>query len=134
MAMLDTVATGTTPGSTRASSARLIEPGDDKRRWVFKTPHSDSLMAEGIARHAAANGVKKLAFRNSRQEARHRGRRQGELCADRHVGRGPDPEADRRSAGCRGGRRLRHPGRHAGPRPARTRGQGQDLFQPRRGQ
>ncbi|MFP3740888.1 ABC transporter substrate-binding protein, partial [Burkholderia sp. SIMBA_019] len=35
---------------------------DDKRRWVFKTPHSDSLMAEGIARHAAANGVKKLAF------------------------------------------------------------------------
>ena len=47
---------------TLASSARLIEPMDDKRRWVFKTPHSDSLMAEGIARHAAAQGVKKLAF------------------------------------------------------------------------
>ncbi|WP_041654259.1 ABC transporter substrate-binding protein [Achromobacter xylosoxidans] len=62
MAMLDTVASGTTPVITLASSARLIEPVDDKRRWVFKTPHSDSLMAEGIARHAAANGVKKLAF------------------------------------------------------------------------
>lgn len=62
MAMLDTAATGTTPVVTLASSARLIEPMDDKRRWVFKTPHSDSLMAEGIAKHAAANGVKKLAF------------------------------------------------------------------------
>ncbi|KAG0947242.1 hypothetical protein G6F31_014220 [Rhizopus arrhizus] len=62
MAMLDTVATGTTPVITLASSARLIEPVDDKRRWGVKTPHSDSLMAEGIARHAAANGVKKLAF------------------------------------------------------------------------
>ena len=62
MAMLDTVAAGATPVITLASSARLIEPMDDKRRWVFKTPHSDSLMAEGIARHAAAQGVKKLAF------------------------------------------------------------------------
>ncbi|MFY3086389.1 ABC transporter substrate-binding protein, partial [Achromobacter xylosoxidans] len=62
MAMLDTVASGATPVITLASSARLIDPVDDKRRWVFKTPHSDSLMAEGIARHAAANGVKKLAF------------------------------------------------------------------------
>ena len=49
MAMLDTVAAGATPVITLASSARLIEPMDDKRRWVFKTPHSDSLMAEGIA-------------------------------------------------------------------------------------
>ena len=36
MAMLDTVAAGATPVITLASSARLIEPMDDKRRWCSR--------------------------------------------------------------------------------------------------
>ena len=145
MAMLDTVAAGATPVITLASSARLIEPMDDKRRWVFKTPHSDSLMAEGIARHAAAQGVKKLAFigfNNALGEtfwvevekaAKKHGIELvgGELRAHGHLGRGADPRWS-------GRRRTRWwwGVRHAGARcrPARARLPGQDLFQPRRGQ
>jgi branched-chain amino acid transport system substrate-binding protein len=35
---------------------------DDKRRWVFKTPQNDSLMAAAIAEHMTANGVKRAGF------------------------------------------------------------------------
>jgi branched-chain amino acid transport system substrate-binding protein len=35
---------------------------DEKRRWVFKTPQNDALMAAGIAAHMAAHGVKTAAF------------------------------------------------------------------------
>ena len=28
-----------------AASAKIVEPVDDKRRWVFKTPQNDALMA-----------------------------------------------------------------------------------------
>jgi branched-chain amino acid transport system substrate-binding protein len=62
LAMLDAVGESKTPTITLASSARLVLPMDDKRRWMFKTPHSDSHMASAIATHAAAHGVKTLAF------------------------------------------------------------------------
>lgn len=62
LAMLDAVAESRTPTITLASSARLILPMDNKRRWMFKTPHSDSHMASTIAAHAAKSGVKTLAF------------------------------------------------------------------------
>ena len=148
MAMLDTVAAGATPVITLASSARLIEPMDDKRRWVFKTPHSDSLMAEGIARHAAAQGVKKLAFIGFNNALGETFWVEVEKAAKKHgielvgkesfaptdtsavaqtlklVGAAPDAVV--------GG--VRHAGRDAGPGAARARLPGQDLFQPRRGQ
>ncbi len=62
LAMIDAAAEGRTPVISLASSARLIEPVDARRRWIFKTPHSDSHMASLIAEHAAAHGVKTLAY------------------------------------------------------------------------
>lgn len=62
LAMIDTAAEGRTPVISLASSARLIEPLDARRRWIFKTSHSDSHMASLIAEHAAAHGVKTLAY------------------------------------------------------------------------
>jgi branched-chain amino acid transport system substrate-binding protein len=62
LAMIGPVAEGQTPVISLASSARLISPMDDQKRWIFKTPHSDSHMASAIADHASKTGVKKIAF------------------------------------------------------------------------
>jgi branched-chain amino acid transport system substrate-binding protein len=62
LAMIGPVAEAQTPAISLASSARLITPMDDQKRWIFKTPHSDSHMASAIADHASKNGVKKIAF------------------------------------------------------------------------
>jgi branched-chain amino acid transport system substrate-binding protein len=35
---------------------------DDKRKWVFKSPQNDALMAAAIVDHMAKNGVKSVAF------------------------------------------------------------------------
>jgi branched-chain amino acid transport system substrate-binding protein len=45
-----------------ASSAKIIEPVDAKRHWVFKTPQTDAMMASAIAEHASTHGVKTIAF------------------------------------------------------------------------
>jgi branched-chain amino acid transport system substrate-binding protein len=45
-----------------AASAKIVSPMDDKRKWVFKTPQNDSLMAAAIAEHMAAAGVKTAGF------------------------------------------------------------------------
>ena len=50
------------PMITLAASVRLIAPMDDQRHWVFKAPQNDSLMADAIADHMAASGVKTVGF------------------------------------------------------------------------
>ncbi|MDO5626016.1 MAG: ABC transporter substrate-binding protein, partial [Pseudomonadota bacterium] len=62
LAMIDAVAENKTPMISMAASAAIIEPMDDKRRWVFKTPQNDIMMALAIADHMAAGGVKTAAF------------------------------------------------------------------------
>ncbi len=62
LAMIDVVADGQTPTISLASSARIIEPVDAKRAWVFKTPQTDAMMASAIAEHASNHGVKTLAY------------------------------------------------------------------------
>jgi branched-chain amino acid transport system substrate-binding protein len=62
LAMIDVVAEGQTPTISLASSARIIEPVDDKRAWVFKTPQTDAMMASAITEHASNHGVKTLAY------------------------------------------------------------------------
>ncbi|HTR07229.1 MAG TPA: ABC transporter substrate-binding protein [Paraburkholderia sp.] len=62
LAMLDVIAQGETPTLSLASSARIIEPMDDKRHWMFKTPQTDAMMAGAIMEHAAAHNVKTLAY------------------------------------------------------------------------
>jgi branched-chain amino acid transport system substrate-binding protein len=45
-----------------AASAKIVGPMDDKRKWAFKTPQNDTLMAAAIAEHMAKAGVKKAGF------------------------------------------------------------------------
>jgi len=62
LAMIDVVSEAKTPMISMAASARIVEPVDDKKRWVFKTPQNDIMMATAIADHMAANGVKTVGF------------------------------------------------------------------------
>lgn len=62
LAIIDVAAEAKTPVISLASSARLIEPVDDRKAWIFKTPHSDSHMASSITEHMERDGLKSLAF------------------------------------------------------------------------
>ncbi len=62
LAMIDVAAEKKVPMVSLAASARIIAPMDAARHWVFKTPQNDSLMADAIAAHMAANGVKTVGF------------------------------------------------------------------------
>ena len=62
LAMLDVVAENQTPMISMAASARIIEPMDAKRRWVFKTPQNDIMMSLAIAKSMADAGVKTVGF------------------------------------------------------------------------
>ena len=62
LAMIDIVAENQTPMISMAASARIIEPMDAKRRWVFKTPQNDIMMSLAIAEHMANAGIKTVAF------------------------------------------------------------------------
>jgi branched-chain amino acid transport system substrate-binding protein len=62
LAMVDIAAEAETPMISMAASARIVDPANPKTRWIFKTPQSDSLMADAIAVHMKANGVKTLGY------------------------------------------------------------------------
>ena len=62
LAMIDVVAEAQTPMISMAASARIVEPQDAKKRWVFKTPQNDIMMSLAIAAHMADNGVKTVGF------------------------------------------------------------------------
>ena len=62
LAMIDVVSEAQVPMISMAASARIVEPVDAKRRWVFKTPQNDIMMALAIATHMADNGAKNVAF------------------------------------------------------------------------
>src|SRR5690606_3425777 len=62
LAMVDVAAESKTPMISMAASARIVEPMDDKRHWVFKTPQNDALMATAIVEHMTNNGVKTVCF------------------------------------------------------------------------
>jgi branched-chain amino acid transport system substrate-binding protein len=62
LAMIDVVAEAETPMIAMAASARIVEPMDAKRRWVFKTPQNDSHMASAVTGHMSDIGVKTMAF------------------------------------------------------------------------
>ena len=62
LAMIDVVAEAQVPMISLAASARIVEPVDAKRRWVFKTPQNDIMMALAIAQHMANAGIKTVGF------------------------------------------------------------------------
>jgi branched-chain amino acid transport system substrate-binding protein len=62
LAMIDVVADAETPMIAMAASGRVVDPANPKTKWVFKTPQSDSLMADAIAVSMKANGVKTIGY------------------------------------------------------------------------
>ena len=62
LAMVSVAAEKETPMLSLAASIAIIAPMDAQRRWVFKVPQNDSLMADAIAGHMAAHGVKTVGF------------------------------------------------------------------------
>ena len=49
LAMIDVVSEAKVPMISMAASAKIVEPMDDKRKWVFKTPQNDIQMSLAIA-------------------------------------------------------------------------------------
>lgn len=62
LAMLDFVAESKTPLVTTVGSSALVQPMDDKKRWVFKTTQNDDLIAEAVIGHMTKSGVKTIGF------------------------------------------------------------------------
>ena len=62
LAMIDVAAESETPMIAMAASARIVEPMDEKRRWVFKNAQNDSHMATAIFEHMTNNNVKTVAY------------------------------------------------------------------------
>jgi branched-chain amino acid transport system substrate-binding protein len=62
IAMVDVAAETATPLISLAAGKRIIAPMDEKRRWVFKAPQNDDLMATAVVEHMVAKGVKTAAF------------------------------------------------------------------------
>ena len=62
LAMIDVVAEGETPMIAMAASSRIVEPMDDKRKWVFKTPQNDAQMSTAIVEHMTSNNIKTVAY------------------------------------------------------------------------
>ncbi|MFM2059923.1 MAG: hypothetical protein RLY71_4308, partial [Pseudomonadota bacterium] len=62
LAMIDAVSEAEVPMISMAASARIVEPMDAKKRWVFKTPQNDIMMSLAITEHMAAAGKKKIGF------------------------------------------------------------------------
>ncbi len=62
LAILPFMAEEKTPLIATVGSDSVIEPMDDKRRWVFKTTQTDALMCAGIVAHMVRNKVKTAGF------------------------------------------------------------------------
>ena len=62
LAMIDLAAESQTPMISMAASARIVEPQDAKKKWVFKTPQNDIMMSLAIATHMANAGIKTVGF------------------------------------------------------------------------
>jgi len=62
LAMIDVAAEGETPMIAMAAGSRIVDPVDEKRRWVFKTPQNDAQMSTAIVEHMTNNNVKTVAY------------------------------------------------------------------------
>jgi branched-chain amino acid transport system substrate-binding protein len=62
LAMIDVIAENSTPVISLASSARIIEPMNAKKAWMFKTPQTDTMMVLAILEHAASRGIKSMGY------------------------------------------------------------------------
>lgn len=62
LAMLDFVAEAKTPLVTTVGSSAIVQPMDEKRKWVFKTTQNDDLIAAAVIAHMQASGIRSVGF------------------------------------------------------------------------
>jgi branched-chain amino acid transport system substrate-binding protein len=62
LAMIDVVAEAETPMISMAASARIVDTGNPKVKWVFKTPQNDIQMSTAIVEHMTNQNLKTVAF------------------------------------------------------------------------
>ena len=62
LSTIEVAARTKTPQVSLAASVRLVQPMDDQRRWIFKMPYNDTLIAERTALSMKSAGVKTLAI------------------------------------------------------------------------
>lgn len=62
LAMVDVAGETKTPMISVAANAKIVEPVEGAREWVFKTPQNDQLMAGALADAMEKQGVKTLGF------------------------------------------------------------------------
>lgn len=62
LALIDVVSEQKVPLIALAASSLIVEPLDDRRHWVFKTPQNDSQMATLIVDHMKQRKIKSVAF------------------------------------------------------------------------
>ena len=62
IALVDVAAEKHVPLIALAASEKIIAPTEGAKRWAFKTPQNDSLMARGIANNMATHGIKTVGF------------------------------------------------------------------------
>jgi len=62
LAMVDVAGETKVPMISVAANARIVEPVEGAREWVFKTPQNDQLMADALADAMVKHGVKTLGF------------------------------------------------------------------------
>jgi branched-chain amino acid transport system substrate-binding protein len=60
--LIDIAAEAKTPLLTLAAAAVLVQPMDDKKKWVFKVVPNDDIMATAILKFIAKSGAKKLGY------------------------------------------------------------------------
>lgn len=62
VALVDVAAETKTPYCGMVPTKIVVSPMDEKRKWVFKAPQNDAIMAEAVADHMAAAGIKSVGF------------------------------------------------------------------------
>ncbi len=62
LAMIDPVAEAGLPFISLAAAKAIISPVDEKRRWVFKVPQTDELMARAVVKDMVDRGFKTVAY------------------------------------------------------------------------
>ena len=60
--LIDIAAEAKTPLLTLAAAAVLVQPMDDKKKWVFKVVPNDDIMATAILKYIAKTGAKKIGY------------------------------------------------------------------------
>ena len=109
LAMIDVVSEAQVPMISMAASAKIVDPVDAKRRWVFKTPQNDIQMSLAIASHMRDHGVKTvgyIGFADAYGEAgttssRRRRRSRASPSSPTSASRATTPRSPRRCSSCR---------------------------------